>query len=194
VAKICLSALLLTISAWQSNQFPLIAGWLAMFGIVLVLHFGIFELLAIIWQRAGINAQPLMQSPLRSRSLAEFWGKRWNSAFNNLAHEFAFRPLARRWGSGAATLTVFAISGLIHEAVISLPARAGYGLPTAYFLLQGCGLLLERSRWGHHAGLQSGLRGRLFALAVAAIPAFWLFHPPFIHRVILPMLHFISQN
>jgi len=195
VAKICLGALLLAVSAHQSNQWhPLIAGWVAMFGLILIFHFGAFQLLAIFWQRAGINAQPLMQSPFHSRSLAEFWGKRWNTAFSNLVHEFVFRPLARSWGSSAATLVVFAISGLIHEAVISLPARAGYALPTAYFLLQGCGILLERSRLRRQVDLGSGLRGRLFAIGVTALPAFGLFHPPFIHNVILPMLRFISQS
>ena len=192
-AKLCLGALLLAIAVKEATHWhPLIVGWVAMFGIVLVLHFGIFELVSIAWRRAGINVQPLMQAPLHSRSLAEFWGKRWNTAFSNLAHEFAFRPLSRRFGPSVATLAVFAISGLIHEAVISLPARAGYGLPTAYFLLQGCGVLLERSRQGRHIGLGSGLRGQLFALAVTAIPAFWLFHPPFIHSVILPMLQFLQ--
>ena len=193
--KLCLGALLLATAAKEVTHWhPLIVGWVAMFGIVLVLHFGIFELLSIAWQRAGINAQPLMRAPLRSRSLAEFWGKRWNTAFSNLAHEFAFRPLSRRFGPSVATMVVFAISGLIHEAVISLPARAGYGLPTAYFLLQGLGLLLERSSWGRHAGLGSGLHGRCFAVLFSLIPAFALFHFFFIHHVILPMLQFIGQH
>ncbi len=30
------------------------------------------------------------------------------------------------------------------------------------------------------------------AFVVTAAPAFWLFHPPFVHRVILPMLHAIG--
>jgi hypothetical protein len=42
--------------------------------------------------------------------------------------------------------------------------------------------------------LGQGLRGRLFALAVTAGPAFWLFHPPFIHNVILPMFQAIGAT
>ena len=93
-----------------------------------------------------------------------------------------------------ALLAVFAVSGLLHELVISLPARGGYGLPSIYFAAQGLGLLLERSRAGRRLGLGRGWRGRLFALVVVAGPAFWLFHPPFIHKVILPMLRAIGAT
>ena len=36
------------------------------------------------------------------------------------------------------------------------------------------------------------LRGRLFTLAIVAAPAFWLFHPPFVRRVILPFMQAIG--
>lgn len=194
VARACIGVVLIALAARDPDWNPLVAGWVGMMGVVLVLHFGIFEVLAIAWQRVGINAQPIMRAPLRATSLGEFWSRRWNTAFNNLAHELAFRPLASRWGAKGAMLGVFLISGLVHEAVISLPARGGYGFPTAYFLLQGGGILLERSPWGCRTGLGSGLKGRLFAMAFAALPAFWLFHPPFVRNVILPMLRFIGQN
>jgi hypothetical protein len=176
------------------NIGPLTTGWLGMLGIVLFLHFGAFQLLALVWKRAGIHVQPLMRSPLLARSLSEFWSTRWNTAFNHLAQDLAFRPLARRFGMAGATLSVFAISGFIHEAVISLPARGGFGLPTAYFVVQGLGVLLERSALGRRAGLGHGVRGRLFALGSAAGPAFWLFHPPFVRNVILPMLRAIGAT
>jgi hypothetical protein len=173
---------------------PLLEGWLAMLGLVLFLHFGLFDVLAFCWQRAGVDAESVMHSPILSKSLAEFWGARWNTAFHKLAHALAFRPLATRFGVAGATLIVFLISGLIHESVISLPARGGYGLPTAYFLLQGCGVLAERSLVGRRLGLNHGVRGRLFALGVVTLPAFWLFHPPFVMNVILPMLAAVSHN
>ena len=86
----------------------------------------------------------------------------------------------------------FVASGLIHEAVISLPAGAGYGWPTAYFTLQGLGMSLERSRMGQRLGLRRGLPGWCFMLVCAAGPAFCLFHPPFVTRVAIPFMHAIG--
>jgi alginate O-acetyltransferase complex protein AlgI len=157
-------------------------------GIVLVLHFGLFEILALAWQRSGINAQPLMCQPLRAVSLKEFWSRRWNTAFNQLVHSLALRPLSRRFGMIGGIVGVFLISGLVHEAVISLPARTGYGLPTAYFLLQGLGVVFERSGAGRRLGLGRGIRGWLFMGLVTAGPAIWLFHAGFVRNVILPMI------
>ena len=167
---------------------PLLAGWIGMTGIMFVLHFGTFHLLSLTWRSLGIDARPVMRNPLRSTSLAEFWGRRWNTAFHELAARFTFRPLRRVAGPVAATLLAFLASGLIHELVISVPARGGYGLPTGYFLLQGLGLLGERARVARRLGLGRAGRGRLFTLVVAAGPAFWLFPPVFIRAVILPML------
>jgi hypothetical protein len=171
---------------------PLLAAWLGLFGLVFLLHFGLFHLLALLWQRMGINALPIMRAPILATSLAEFWGGRWNVAFHRLAHTFAFRPLRRTIGPAGATLIVFFISGLIHEAVISLPASGGYGLPTAYFLIQGLCLLFERSKPGRRLGFGSGLRGWIFTAACTLGPAFCLFHPPFINNVILPFLRVIG--
>lgn len=173
---------------------PVINAWLGMFGITLLLHFGSFHLVALTWQRAGVPAKPLMQSPATATSLAAFWGVRWNTAFNKLVHDLAFRPLARRLGIAWATLGVFAISGIIHELSISFPARGGYGLPLGYFILQGCGVLIERSHAGQALGLGHGFRGWLFMLLFTAAPAYWLFHPTFVQNVILPMLQTIGAT
>ena len=171
--------------------YPLARGWAGLFGLILLLHFGSFHLLALFWQSRGINAQAIMAQPLASRSLSEFWGKRWNLGFRQLAFDIIFRPLHRRIGAAGASVLVFLASGLIHDLVISLPARGGYGLPTGYFLFQGFGVMLERSCLGKRIGLQGGVRGWLFLFVVAAAPAFWLFHPPFVVRVILPFMHTI---
>lgn len=173
---------------------PLVAGWIGMIGLIFMLHFGTFHLLSLRWRSLGVDALPVMRNPMRSTSLAEFWGRRWNTAFHELAARFAFQPLRRVAGLTGASLLVFLVSGLIHELVISIPAHGGYGLPTGYFLLQGLGLAGERSRQGRRFGLGRGLRGRMFTLLVAAAPAFWLFPPPFVHNVILPMLAAIGAS
>jgi hypothetical protein len=109
-------------------------------------------------------------------------------------HNLAFRPLARRAGVAWATLGVFLISGVIHDIVISLQARGGFGLPTGYFVLQGAGVLIERSRLGRTLGLGGDVRGRLFMFVFTLGPAYWLFHPIFIRNVILPMLQAIGAT
>lgn len=173
---------------------PLLAGWLGMAGLIFVLHFGTFHLLSLGWRSLGVNAAPIMRNPLRSISLTEFWGRRWNTAFHELVARFTFRPLRRTVGLTGATLLVFLVSGLIHELVISIPAHGGYGLPTGYFALQGLGMAGERTRLGRRLGLGGGWRGWLFTVLVTAGPAFWLFPPPFIRNVILPMLAAIGAT
>lgn len=168
--------------------YPLAGGWIAMIGTVLTLHFGLFHLLSLAWRRQGVHAHPIMRRPLAASSLAGFWGERWNTAFSIPARRFLFAPFARRLGLLPATTAVFLVSGLLHEGVISLPARAGYGMPTAYFLLQAAGILAERSTLGRRIGLGRGLRGWLFMALLTAGPLGWLFPPAFIHAVVLPML------
>jgi predicted DCC family thiol-disulfide oxidoreductase YuxK len=172
----------------------LLAGWLGMVGLIFLLHFGTFHLLSLGWRSTGVHAMPVMQNPLRSSSLSEFWGRRWNTAFHELATRFTFRPLRPLVGAASAALLVFLVSGLIHELVISVPAQGGYGLPTGYFVLQGLGVASERTRPGRRLGLGHGWRGWLFTVVVAGGPAFWLFPPAFVRHVILPMLAFIGAT
>jgi len=159
-----------------------------MIGMILVLHFGIFALLAIAWRAYGLDVRPIMDAPLNSTSLGEFWGRRWNGAFNQLVFENVFRPVARSTDPILGIIVAFLASGLIHELVISLPVRTGYGLPTAYFLLQGCGVIIQH----RVPRIRHGMAGQFFTASVVAVPAFWLFHPPFIRIVILPFMKAIG--
>ena len=181
-------ALLWVVARRVPEQQALVRGWIGLFGMIFMLHFGSFHLIALFWQTVGVDAQPIMSKPILSKTLSEFWGKRWNLGFRQLAHDLIFRPLHKRVGVATAGLLVFVASGLIHDLVISLPARGGYGLPTGYFILQGLGVMLERSRLGRRLGLQTGPTAWIFMVLVTAVPAFWLFHPPFVLRVILPFM------
>ena len=191
VARTMLGCLLLFVVARYAAE-PLLTGWIGMVGIVLILHFGLFDLVSIAWRTLGVDAPPIMNAPLRSTSVGEFWSRRWNGAFNELALRLVFRPLARRTGITVATLCAFGTSGVVHELVISLPANAGYGLPTAYFTLQGVALLAEHTGTGKSLGLGRGVCGWFFTMLVVAAPAFWLFHPAFVRRVILPFMQAIG--
>ena len=146
-----------------------------MLGLILLLHFGTFQIVALMWQSLGVKAEPIMSAPLRSTSLGEFWGKRWNLGFRQLAHELIFRPLYRSLGPDTAGFLVFVVSGLIHDLVISVPARGGYGLPTLYFLLQGAGVTVERSRFGQRLGLGRGIGSRCFMVVFLRCRSFGYF-------------------
>lgn len=164
----------------------LCAGWLAMLGLIFTLHFGAFHLVALIWMAVGRDVRPIMNLPLAATSLSEFWGQRWNLAFRDFAHVAVFMPLARRRGARIAHWSVFIFSGLIHEIAISIPARSGYGLPLAYFVFQGIGIAVEK-RWPRLLGLQHP-RGVLWTALMTAPAAYWLFHPAFVRRIILPLI------
>jgi alginate O-acetyltransferase complex protein AlgI len=84
-------------------------------------------------------------------------------------------------------LLTFVLSGLIHELVITVPAGAGYGLPTLYFTLQGLGLMLERKV----AAPVSAWLTRLFAWALVLLPIAALFPPIFVERVMVPFFHIL---
>lgn len=169
-------------------QHPYLVGWSGMIGIVLALHFGAFHLLSCLWRCAGLEARPLMNQPLASTSLSEFWGRRWNTAFRDVTHRFLFRPFATRLGPRWGIVAGFLFSGAVHDLVISVPAHGGYGGPTAFFAIQGVAMVIERSRFGHQMGLGHGWSGRLFAAAVVVAPVGLLFHRPFVVGVIVPFM------
>jgi hypothetical protein len=170
----------------------LVAGWMGMIGVVLLLHFGIFELLALFWRARGVDARPLMRAPLRATSISKFWSGRWNTAFSELMQQEVFAPLARRFGATAGLVGVFAMSGLLHELVITAPARGGYGWPTLYFGLQCVAVMAERSPAGARMGLGRGFVGWLFVFMVAGLPTVMLFPPVFVANVIVPMIRALN--
>ena len=183
-------AILFTVPRMLPTEHPILAAWAGMTGLILAMHFGSFELLALFWQRLGLRAEPIMNAPWRSRTLGEFWGQRWNRGFRDLSFGWLFRPLLPRLGPFGATYLTFVASGLVHDLVISTPARAGFFLPTLYFLFQAAGLLIERTPFAKRH--MRGLIGRLFTIAIVALPAPLLFHSPLVLRVIVPFFRSIG--
>ncbi len=163
---------------------PLLAGWIGIAGFLAMFHFGLFDLLSLAWRSLGVEARPIMDWPFAARTLSEFWGQRWNLAFRQVAFDCVWRPLLRPLGARGALAAVFVFSAVLHELAISLPAHGGYGLPSAYFLLQAGGVLAARSRLGRRIGIDRGLGGRAFAWLMVVGFAPLLFHEPFAVRVI----------
>jgi len=169
-----------------------VVGWIGMIGILLMLHFGAFHLASCLWRGFEIEARPLMNRPLQSTSLGDFWGRRWNTAFRDLTYRFLFMPLTARIGPRAGVLAGFAFSGLVHDLVISVPAGAGYGGPTLFFAIQGLAVVVERSDLGRQIGLGRGIAGRLFVGVTLVAPLALLFHRPFVVGIITPFMHAIG--
>ncbi len=195
-AGVGLTLIFLAWLVWRHGQPPLsseIACLLAtvflLCGLSLILHFGIFNVLAGMWRLAGVDARPLFRAPLAAPSLENFWSRRWNLAFSEMTAIGIYRPLSRRLGRKAATMAAFLASGLFHEVAISVPVMAGFGLPMLYFLLQGMLVLTERfleksgravSGWGWWS--------HVWVLGWLALPAPLLFHRPFLRGVIWPLI------
>lgn len=173
-------------------EHPLAAGWVGMVGIILLLHFGAFELLSAVWRARGVAAEPIMREPIKATSLTEFWGRCWNVGFSIPARRFIFVPLAPRIGAKAAALVVFLVSGLAHEVVITIPAGGAYGLPTGYFMLQGVMALFEKTPLARAVGMGRGAMGWAWTMIIVTAPVGFLFPPIFVRNVILPMLEAIG--
>lgn len=172
---------------------PLIAAIATLVGIACLLHFAFFRVLAMCCNAMGRSVQPIMQAPLLADSVADFWGRRWNTAFRDYAHQTVFRPLARRHGAAIAMQVGFLFSGLIHELAISLPAGGGFGLPMIYFILQGLALHLERTTW--KSWLQvSELRRRVWTCGWVLGWSPLLFHLPFLREVVQPLAQLIVSS
>ena len=181
-------AMLFIVAPTIPPPYEYLVGWIGMIGLVLTLHFGAFHLLSCSWRGRGVEARALMNRPLASTSLSEFWGRRWNTAFRDLTHRFLFRPCAAWFGARGGIFAGFLFSGAIHDLVISVPARGGYGGPTMFFAIQGAAMLIERSAFGRRIGLGSGSAGRVFALVVLIAPLTLLFHRPFVVGIIVPFM------
>jgi hypothetical protein len=89
----------------------------------------------------------LHRRPWAARSVADFWGNRWNLWFSDWFRYCIFSRLRRR--PVFALFVAFAVSGLMHEWVINAPlycltGKAPFGTMMIYFLLQPIGILVER--------------------------------------------------
>jgi len=118
----------------------------------LMLHFGLLNMSAWLLQYFHYPAYSLFRDPLRSESLRDFWGKRWNLAFTEMTSVLIFRPLLRTHSATAALALSFIFSGVLHEVALSLSVDVGYGLPTLYFVIQFLLILAEEKIWKRKPG------------------------------------------
>lgn len=180
-------------AGWGASERLLITSTLLLPGLSLILHFGLFNWLTAFWRWQGAECEAVFREPLKSTSLTEFWGKRWNLAFSEMTTLAVFRPLRVRWGPTPAMLVSFVFSGLLHELAISVPVRAGFGWPLIYFLIHGLGMLIE-NRWlmvGQLIDARPWV-GRLWTMTWLILPLPLLFHQPFLRGCIWPLIGIVS--
>jgi len=182
------AAWVLTAESWSETPRRWAITLLLLPGISLALHFGVLNVLAGWWRFRGADTRALFRAPAISTSLSEYWGRRWNLAFSEMAALAIFRPLRKRCGDGLATAAVFAFSGVVHELAISLPVRGGYGLPMLYFGLHGLGMQLERLLRARGHRLGGTLAGRIWTAAWILLPLPLLFHLPFLRGCVWPLI------
>jgi len=94
--------------------------------------------------------------PWAARSIANFWGNRWNLWASDWFRYVIFGRLRRR--PMFALFLVFAASGIMHECVANVPlycvtGRILFGTMMVYFLLQAIGILVERHFLNGHPRL-----------------------------------------
>jgi len=178
---------------WDHNLIHILVSAVLLVALSLILHFGILSISAGMWRLQGVNAYLLFNAPLKSSSLTEFWGRRWNIAFSEMTAITIFRPLKSKVGDGAALMLAFIFSGLLHELALSVPVNNGYGLPLLYFIIQGILVLIEKVLSSKKIMfLQNKIIGKIWTLFWVIAPMPLLFHTQFITEIVWPLagLHF----
>jgi Membrane bound O-acyl transferase family len=156
-------AMALGVVAWWASSQPvtatmLLLRWLAgglfayaTFDALHALLIGLNRMLAVV-------VPPFHRHPLRSRSLAEFWGERWNLIIHQALARHVFMPFARRRHAKLGFMLAFLASAAIHFWLMFAALNAVVALCMgAFFLVQGVLIGVERRlgvrqwqpRWGH---------------------------------------------
>jgi len=156
----------------------------------LILHFGVLSISAGFLRLLGIPVTSLFKDPLKSKSLQEFWSKRWNIAFVELTTLAVLRPAKKKFGGTTAFWMSFIFSGLLHELAISLSVNSGFGKPFAYFIIQAL-LILTIEKYFIDR-LSSGFIKTMWVLACLLLPIFLLFHENFIDQIVVPLVLYFS--
>lgn len=170
--------------AWFAPQLGGTAtGWLGVAVLLTTVHLGFSDVLTGAFRQAGFGVRRLFRDPLLSRSLSDFWSRRWNLAYVELNVVWLLPMLRARLGRWA-TPAAFGFSGLFHELAISVPVGRGFGGPMAYFTLHAVLIRLEPrlavARW-------PAALARLWTWTWLLLPLPLLFHSAFRDALVVPL-------
>lgn len=141
---------------------------------VLLMTETIAFIVTLLWLPSGRLMPGPHRNPFAARTVADFWGRRWNLWMSDWFRFAMFAPLRRR--PALAVWLIFFVSGLLHEYVLNVTlwlvtGRKLFGTMMLYFLLQGAGVLIERSSLRDHPRAN-----RLFTWLVVLAPVPLVFH------------------
>ena len=114
-------------------------------------YFGVDAMLRLfefVYRCAGLAPPVFHDHPVLSRSLAEFWGRRWNRVVGRWLFATFYRPLAARGRRRLGTLAAFVASALLHLYFTSMAVGIGWGLWMAAFFVLQVPLLMLEELWG----------------------------------------------
>jgi len=189
--RMTVGGLALVVAALNQERWGDAAAWVGIGAILLFVHLGYSDLLTWLARRRGYPVKPLFDRPWKSKSLAEFWSRRWNVAFVEM-DRILFLPLLRTWlDRRVSSFSVFLISGLLHEMAISYPAGSGFGLPMVYFAIHAVAVYAERAVL--KVRVWPAAAARTWTLAVVLLPLPLLFHEGFRATLVLPLLRAIGR-
>ncbi|MFO0684678.1 MAG: MBOAT family protein [Sandaracinus sp.] len=96
----------------------------------------------------GIEVPAVQEDPILSRTLGEFWGRRWNRAVGGWLRKHCFTPLARRGRPRAGLALAFVASALLHFWPVFVALGLGPALLMAGFFGAQAILVVVEARLG----------------------------------------------
>lgn len=167
-----LGIVIVLVAAYVGRGQSLVANYAALFGTLCIVHLGLVEVVLDGWRLLGFTPQTQFDRPFLATSLRDFWSHRWNLAFVDMNKIFLLKPLKNKLPKSVLLFFIFAVSGVLHELAISYPSGASWGLPLLYFLVQGTGVVFEKTV----------KLPRVLVLAWVILPAPILFPPAFVNE------------
>ncbi len=130
---------------------------------------GVARLIEGVVALVGVNAGPLHDAPIRARTVAEFWSRRWNRAIQVWLNEHAFRPTAIRFGGAMGVMAAFGASALLHFIPIWIACNLRHATAMGSFFLLHGGIVIVESKLG--VARWPRALGHIWTLGVFAITA-----------------------
>jgi hypothetical protein len=151
VLSLGLAVALLHVAVFKAAALGSPWGWVVRHSAGLgLVYFGVqgaLESFEFIYRCAGLEPTSLHRHPILSRSIAEFWGRRWNRVVGTWLFATFYRPIALRGSPRLAIFAAFSGSATLHFYFTWAAVGASWALIMAcFFFLQVPLLLLER-RW-----------------------------------------------